>query len=145
VSRRLDLRLKKPFYSPRGRTSHCIFFGPESLVFQDRSLRAKWTEAGVSGQEDRSLRAMEIIRQKKKPPPPLLRRATPLKKEARSLGPESPVPDTKSPVFAHQSLWSGDSESLDQTGLQSAIFFFFLFFFCGGAISNLQHFTYKRD
>jgi hypothetical protein len=59
---------------------------------------------------------------RKKSLPPLLGRATPLEKAARRLGPESPVLDPKSPVSAHQSLWSGDPESPAQTGQQTAGF-----------------------
>jgi hypothetical protein len=52
----LDLRLKKPFYSPWGRTSRSCPFSPESPGSRDRSLRAKCSRGGVSGQRDQSLR-----------------------------------------------------------------------------------------
>jgi hypothetical protein len=116
--------LKKPFYSPWERTSRCCLFRLESPGSRDRSLQAKWSGGGVSGQGDRSLRTRKAFgkRFQGKSSPPLLGRATPLKKAARGLGPESPVPDPKSSVCAHRSLRSRDPESPAQTGQQPAGF-----------------------
>jgi hypothetical protein len=48
VSRSIDLRWKKPLYSPRRWTSRCCLFRPESPGSRDRSLRGKSPRTGVS-------------------------------------------------------------------------------------------------